>query len=467
MASKRPLFNALRQSMIQTVPKYGNTFFYSLGFLSMTSFLLLLATGLLMVFYGPTWWLTSGFGGYVRSVHLWATQAFVLFILLHLLVVFFTSGFKKPRRLTWVLGVIMLFTVLAETEFGYVLRGDYSSQWRSLQGADFYNGAGLGHWINALNYHQIYGIHIVLIPLIVIGLLGFHYLLVRLLGIAKPYKSEVRVQTVPANHVKLFARGGVLAVLVLLLAWALPSPYIKPTTISFVAQQDPMLFGKTLVSEIDGSSDTSTYVDNIAPYTYDTKQVYVAQPYTALQKLQDNGTNEWAVFSAEPEATQKTQLAAAADYYDGKGKLDTTNPVMQVVTSLTDMAQSGLYEANLAAQPGTTQGFSGQTYVARFLSDTGVLEDQATSLGITTEQYGMTREEKGHAPGAWWLTPIGLLNHTVLANDDNGDRDAAIIFGSLILTMVAFPFIPYVNQLPDKLGVYRYIWLGKKSAKKK
>jgi hypothetical protein len=46
----------------------------------------------------------------------------------------------------------------------------------------------------------------------------------------------------------------------------------------------------------------------------------------------------------------------------------------------------------------------------------------------------------------------------VLANDDNGDRDGAIIFGSLLLTMLAFPFIPYLNRLPDVLKVHRLIW---------
>ena len=174
MKAKHPLGTAFQSIMIKDVPSYGNKLFYSLGFLSMTSFLVLIITGTIMALNGPTWWLTSSLGGYLRSVHLWATQAFVLFILLHLLVVFFTSGFKKPRRLTWVLGVLMLFTVLVETEFGYVLRGDYSSQWRSLQGADFYNGSGLGKLINPLNFLQIYGIHIVVIPLTLLGLLGLH-----------------------------------------------------------------------------------------------------------------------------------------------------------------------------------------------------------------------------------------------------------------------------------------------------
>ncbi len=465
MATKHPLLQVLRNSMIKNVPAYGNKLFYSLGFLSMISFMVLIVTGIVMVLYGPTWWLTSTVGGYFRSVHLWATQAFVLFIILHLLVVFLTSGFKKPRRLTWMLGVLMMFVVLIETEFGYALRGDFSSQWRTLQGADFYNGSGFGAFLNPLNYKQIYGVHIVVVPLAILGLLGLHYLLVRILGIAKPYRSDSTVKTVPANHKLLFLRGGVLIAMILALALVLPSPYIKPTTIQQVAQQDPQLFGKTLIAEFDKSSDTATYLDNIDPYTYDTKSVYIATPYEQYLQTQTNKSDALKAFMSEPAAVQNQQLADANTYY-GNDKPDShnapKNPAMSIVSALTTMAQAGLYEPALAAANSTNGVGDGSTYTTRFLADTGVLEDKATALNITTDQYGMVREEKGKTPGAWWLFPIGLLNHTVLANDSNGDRDAGIIFGSLLLTMLAFPFIPYLNQLPDKLKAYRYIWRVKR-----
>lgn len=460
MAKKtHPLSQGIHGIMIQDVPSYANKFFYSLGFLSMISFLILLVSGTIMAFFGPGWWLTKPLGSYTRSVHLWATQAFVLFVLLHLMVVFFASGFKKPRRLTWVLGVLMLFFVLSETEFGYVLRGDFSSQWRSLQGADFYNGAGLGNLLNSLSYQQIYGIHVVVIPLVIMGLLFLHYLLVRVLGIAKPYRPDVKAPTVPANHAILFVRGGVLTGLVLVLALFLPSPYIKPATIQSVAQDDPLLLQKTIVSEMDKTSDTATYLDNIDPYTFSTMTVFVTKPYQ--QYLQSSGKpDDLAKFNAEPADTQTAQLTAAEDYLGGNNPDPSKapkSPVMSVAQSLTSMAAAGLYEPALTAQTGTKFA-SSSTYPTRFLSDTGVLENQATKLDITTEQYGMVREENGHAPGAWWLAPIGLLNHTLLAHDDNGDRDAAILVGSLILTMMAFPFIPFLNQIPDKLRLYKLFW---------
>jgi ubiquinol-cytochrome c reductase cytochrome b subunit len=455
--------------MIKEAPSYANKFFYSLGFLSMISFVMLIITGVVMSFYGPNWWLTTTPGQYLRSVHMWATQAFVLFVLLHLAIVFFTSGFKKPRQLTWVLGILMLLLLLAESEFGFVLRGDFSSQWRALQGADFYNGGGLGYWLNTLNYKQIYGIHIVVVPMATVALLFGHYLLVRILGVAKPYRKDVVRKTVPANHTLLFARGGSVAAVVLLLALVFPSPYLKPVTIQEVSQSDPALMAQTLVSEFDHSSDTATYKDNIDPYPFDTQTVFVSDPYAKLVRVNQGMADQMAVFNTESQDTQTAQLKTAADFYkDWHGdtnKFPAGNPVFPIVSSLITMAEQGLYEPALAAANSTTTPADDTTYTLRFLSDTGVLEDEASSLNMTTEQYGMLREEKHNAPGAWWLAPIGVLNHTVLSGDDNGDRDAAIIFGSFFLLLLAFPFIPYLNQLPDRLRVYKLIWHEPKAKK--
>ena len=459
MAKNKPLLSTLNKLMIQDVPAYANKLFYSLGFLSMTCFLILIATGVTMAAYGPDWWLTSGAGRYFRSVHLWATQAFVLFVILHLLIVFFTSGFKKPRRLTWVFGSLMFFFVLIEAEFGYVLRGDFSSQWRSLQGADLYNGTGIGWWINNLNYKQIYGIHLVAIPALIVILLFFHYLLVRVLGIAKPYRKDITAPTVKANHKVLFARGGVLIGLILLLAAVFPSPFLKPDTVKSVAQADPKLVAQTLTKEFDRSSDTATYLDSIQPYTFDTRAIYIAGPYAQLAALQRQ-PNLLDKYNAEPPAKQDVQLKQAQDYFDNTypANPDSNNPVEQVIISLTNLSAAGFYESALNA----VNANNDKTYSLRFLADTGVLDDRAQALGITTEQYGMLYEESGKIPpGAWWLAPIGLLNHTVLAHDDNGDRDGAIILGSLLLLLLAFPFIPGLNRLPDWLKVYKIIWRQK------
>lgn len=454
------ILQAFSKLMIQDVPKFGNKFFYSLGFLSMISFMILLATGIVEMIFGAHWWLTNPIGQYIRSVHLWATQAFILFIILHLIVVFCTSGFKKPRALTWILGVLLFFFALIETEFGYVLRGDFSSQWRSLQGADFYNGSGLGRFVDTLNYKQMYGFHIALIPLVIVGILLVHYTLVRVLGIANPKRKNAKQAVVePANHNLLFARGGILIVLVFGLAVLFPSPFLKPITVKEIAQTDSALMAKTLVSEFNQSSDTAEYLNNIQPYTYNVKKVYIETPYNQLLLLHPGMTDQLKAFNAQSDQVKQQQLKELQDYYestDPKKGNPPNNAASSVVNSLVEMGGAGLYEPAIAGSNDSVAVGNQTTYVLRFLADSGVVEEKAGSLNLTTEQYGMLREETSKNPvGAWWLAPIGILNHTVLNGDDNGDRDGAIIFGLLLLTMVAFPYIPWINEIPEKLRLYK------------
>lgn len=451
--------------MIEDVPSYANKIFYSLGFLSMICFVVLLITGIIMVFFGPDWWFTTHPGEFMRSLHLWAIQAFVVFLLLHIFIVFSTGGYRPPRRFVWVLGSLMFFLVLMEAEFGYVLRGDFSSQWRSLQGADLYNGSGLGRLINNLNYAQVYGIHIIVIPFIILGLLFLHYGLVRLRGIAIPYKKNYPFKVVKANHTLLFLRGLLLLCILVVLAVIFPSPLIAPVTIEQVASSDPALMAKTLVGEIDHSSDTATYSDNIDPYQFDTMKVYIEDPYQQYLKIQPSSSNMLTNFSHEDKATQDSNIKAAEEYFNKNGTLNTSpntkNPVIPLVSSLVFMGQSGLFEASLRNEAYT--GYN-PTFVLRFLSDTGVLEDQATNLGITTPQYGMLREEKVTLPpGAWWLAPLGFMDNTILKNDDNQDRDGAEILGVFMLLFLTFPYIPFLNRLPEPLGIYTLIWKDKTS----
>ena len=461
MDSNKSFISILRNIMIQEVPSYANKIYYSMGFLSMTALLLVVLSGITMVFFGLDWWLTDSFGVFVRSIHLWATQAFIFFIFLHLLVVFLTSGFKASRKLTWVFGSLMFIFALFEAEFGYGLRGDFSTQWRSLQASDLYNGSGLGTFINNLNFAQIYGIHIIVLPLVILGLLFLHYLLIRVRGIAKPYAKDESYKMVRADHKTLLIRGLVLTAAIFVLAFLFRSPLIIPTKISDIANKDSGLMAKTLLMELDHSSDTANYLDTIDPYKYDTAKIYIDGPYRKYIALTE-GQDMLLAYYSEDAKVKNENFKKAQDYFKNGGKLDSSyasNPLVSVVSSLVLMGRSGLYEDYLRGQQ--SNGLNG-TYASRFLSDTGVLEAKAQQLKITTDQYGMIREEKGALPpGAWWLTPLGFLDNTILANDSNQDRDGAEILGITLLFLIAFPYIPYLNRIPEKLRIDKFIWSQK------
>jgi ubiquinol-cytochrome c reductase cytochrome b subunit len=63
----------------------------------------------------------------IRQTHHWAANVFVAAIVLHLLRIFFTGAFRKPRELTYLIGVLMLFLALLEGYVGYSLADDLLS----------------------------------------------------------------------------------------------------------------------------------------------------------------------------------------------------------------------------------------------------------------------------------------------------------------------------------------------------
>ena len=443
------------------VPSYGNTTFYSLGFLAPTCLTVLVVTGITLAFMGQTWWLTNPWGIYVRSVHLWTVQAFIIVLLAHILVGFMTSGFRPPRRMVWVFGATIFCLVLIQTEFGYGLRGDFSSQYRAVSGADFWNGAHLGYWLNPLNYTQAFALHVAIIPFAIFALFIAHYLLEHTYGIARPYRKDVPYTMVAANHRILFLRGGVLVALILALAALFHSPYVAPVRIADVARKDPGLMMTTLLAEFDRTSDTATYFDSIDPYTFDTRQVYITAPYE--QYILDNGNQDaWAAFENEPADLQQADLQQAEAYAnatDTSAFASSTNPVIVMLNTLVPMAQGGLYESLLNQENPTANN----TYVLRFLDDTGALHAKAASLDMSTAEWGMAKDETGSVfklpPGSWWLLPLGMINSAFgLLSNPYGDRDAAVILGLIMLLFVAFPYIPYVNRLPKLLHLAPFIW---------
>jgi len=492
---KKSSFAILRDAIyFHELPSYANRIFYGLGFLALVSLATLIFSGIVMAFMGPSWWLTIALGVYTRSVHLWAVQAFIAILIIHMLVAFFTSAYRPPHRMVWVFGSIIFCLALIQSEFGFALRGDFSSQYRVISGADFWNGAHLGWWVNPLNFAQDLALHTAIIPILIIVFFLMHYIIEHSHGISKPYSADVSYTMVPANHRIMYIRGAVLMVGILGMAALFPSPYVKPLSVADIASQDPTLLTQTLMQEFDYSSGTATYLDSINPYTYDIRKMYVGAPYKALVATSAAQSDAWAQFTHASKDEQSAYIEDAQQYFaatdtvavvaydtqSGVGKeqqttltlndeLDnpaaapalistSTNPVTTMILALVPSAQSGAYEAYIAHEgaPGDN------TIPINFVRDTGVLDAEAAAVHITTEEWGMVREETGSItrlpPGAWWFSPIGILNSTILKNDDNGDRDAAwILFGVMIL-FVTFPFIPLLNKLPEKLGVARFLW---------
>jgi cytochrome b6 len=121
------------------VPPHVNIF-YCLGGITLVAFLVQFATGFAMTFYyKPT---TAeafksveyimnevSFGWLIRSIHRWSASMMVLAMILHVFRVYLTGGFKKPRELTWVTGVILSVLTVSFGVTGYTLPWDQVGFW--------------------------------------------------------------------------------------------------------------------------------------------------------------------------------------------------------------------------------------------------------------------------------------------------------------------------------------------------
>src|SRR5215831_1278191 len=111
-----------------------------LGLMSMFLFLILIATGvLLMFYYVPSTTQaydrmldlrgTVAFGIFLRNMHRWSAHGMVAVVFLHLCRVFLTGAYKKPREFNWVLGVVLLLVTLFMSFTGYLLPWDQLAFW--------------------------------------------------------------------------------------------------------------------------------------------------------------------------------------------------------------------------------------------------------------------------------------------------------------------------------------------------
>ncbi|MFG6501814.1 cytochrome bc complex cytochrome b subunit [Microbacterium sp. P05] len=124
----------------------------------------------------------------VRQIHHWAALTFIAGIGVHMLRVFFTGSFRKPRELNWVIGFILFILALGEGFTGYSLPDDLLSGngLRIIDG--MVKGIPLvGTWTSFLLFGgefpgtaivgRLYTLHILLLPAILVALLAAHLLL--------------------------------------------------------------------------------------------------------------------------------------------------------------------------------------------------------------------------------------------------------------------------------------------------
>ena len=189
------------------VPPHVNIF-YCLGGITLTCFIVQVATGFAMTFYyRPTvseafasveYLMTEvNFGWLIRSTHRWSASMMVLNMILHVCRVYLTGGFKKPRELTWVTGVLLASVTVSFSVTGYSLPWDQVGYWACkivtgvpdaipVVGGLIVQVLRGGVSVGQSTLTRFYSAHTFVLPVVAAVLMLTHFVMIRKQGISGP-----------------------------------------------------------------------------------------------------------------------------------------------------------------------------------------------------------------------------------------------------------------------------------------
>ncbi|GAB3436354.1 cytochrome bc complex cytochrome b subunit [Phycicoccus ginsengisoli] len=121
----------------------------------------------------------------IRQIHHWAALMFIIALSVHMLRVFFTGAFRKPREINWVIGTMLSMLALIEGFAGYSLPDDLLSG-TGLRAAEGFMrsvpviGSYLSYFVfdgafpGEAIIPRLYAVHVLLLPAILVGLFTAH-----------------------------------------------------------------------------------------------------------------------------------------------------------------------------------------------------------------------------------------------------------------------------------------------------
>jgi|SRR3989338_8637748 len=208
--------------MHKEVPLHKMSWAYYLGGVALLLFIIQVATGLLLLFYyQPT--VTEAFdsvkfitekvpgGAVIRNIHAWASSVMILVVIFHLLTTFAMKAFEKPREITWLTGIFLVFITFIFGFSGYLLPWHQLSVNATKVGLEFvgalspYLPGSLselpgklleiiqgGPTVGQATLSRFFTIHVVVLPFFILFILGVHLLAVQLHGMSKGIDGEVK-----------------------------------------------------------------------------------------------------------------------------------------------------------------------------------------------------------------------------------------------------------------------------------
>jgi len=181
-------------------------FWHTFGSLSLFLFINQVVTGiLLMVYYRPTadtafesvrFIMTKAyFGWLIRGLHAWGATLMILCVIVHMLRTFFLGAYKKPREITWVIGVLIFGCAVTFGFTGYLLPWNQLSYWATTVGTEITGAIPVvgnymklllrgGEAVTGETLARFYVLHVVILPWVLTMLIVTHLFLMRVQGLA-------------------------------------------------------------------------------------------------------------------------------------------------------------------------------------------------------------------------------------------------------------------------------------------
>ncbi len=197
--------NLLKEISSEPIPNHLKRWWYAIGGTPLYLFVIQATTGIILTFYyvpdpaeayNSVMHITTQvrFGWFLRSIHKWSAHLMVMAVMLHVIRVFFTAAYRKPRELNWMFGVGLLMVTLGFGFTGYSLIYEQISYWAAVVGtnvaeatplvggllADFIRG---GPEVGDNTLTRFFVLHIGVLPTVMVLLLAMHVVQIRLHGV--------------------------------------------------------------------------------------------------------------------------------------------------------------------------------------------------------------------------------------------------------------------------------------------
>jgi ubiquinol-cytochrome c reductase cytochrome b subunit len=210
---KRTGFVSLTKEFLTEDVPGGASYWYVFGSATLFAMIVQIVTGIFLTFfYAPSaataWESTRAmylnpWTHFLLAVHYWGASAMIALVFLHLLQVLIFGAYKSPRELQWVVGVLLLLVTLVLGLTGYLLPWDMDAYFASqvslnivglapIAGPLLQHIAQGGGSMGTATINRFFGLHVWLMPAILVALVGAHLAIFRHNGSAGPVVEDPR-----------------------------------------------------------------------------------------------------------------------------------------------------------------------------------------------------------------------------------------------------------------------------------